>query len=229
MNKISILTIICFIISVLDVAAQPKISILPRSVLDLGDIPTNDKVVYYATIRNDGTDTLRITEIKPSCGCTAVLLKENKNILAPADSVQIAINFDTKDMEGKVTKSIEVFSNDKNNPNQKILFSAYVVVKLKIIPQRITFMISDVDSQYTDTIKLINKMKDRPIKILAIKSKLENLTVSMNEKIIPPGGMQQLQLSYKPKYLSFAKGIVEITTDLPKNGKFEVMVFSFKE
>lgn len=213
----------------MDMAAQPKITILPRSVLDLGDIPSNDKVEYYATIRNDGTDTLRITDIKTSCGCTAALLKENKNIIAPRETVQISINYDTKDMDGKVTKFIEIYSNDTANPVQKILFSAFVIARLKIIPQNVMFNISNIDSQYTVNITLKNQMKDRPIKVLSVKSKLENLKISIKEKIIPPGKMQQMQVSYIPTKADFTEGIIEITTDLPQNGKFEVKVFSFNQ
>ena len=227
MNNIILIITASLIISSPMLFAQPQIRIMPRTVIDLGDRYSGEIVEHIVTIKNAGNDTLRIQSLKPSCGCTAALLKGNKKDIGPSDSAQLSLVFNTKDLIGGVTKSVEVQSNDTTNPNLKILISTFVIERLKITPPRLMFYISNADSEYTAVLTLKNQTKHSSIKLLSLKSKFENLKVSLNKKIILPGEEIQLKAILHPASTANIQGVIELTTNLPQKDKIEINVFSW--
>lgn len=63
---------------------------------------------------NTGDDTLRISEIKVSCGCTvANFPKEPVN---PGDQGVVTLYFDTKEKYDRQDRTVDVISNATNSP-----------------------------------------------------------------------------------------------------------------
>ncbi|MEX1002097.1 MAG: DUF1573 domain-containing protein [Crocinitomicaceae bacterium] len=77
---------------------------------DLGDIYENKgKVTSVFTLKNPyKEDTIRIYDIKTSCGCTAIL--SDDTLIYPQSSTQLKFSYDPKGRAGLFTKSIEVIS-----------------------------------------------------------------------------------------------------------------------
>src|SRR5881409_3051437 len=105
MGKLSVL---CFIVllSITGMIAQPKIQAEGGTTLELGDVFNGTKAEHLVTIKNVGTDTLKILEVKAQCGCTAAMMTATK--LAPSASGKLSISFDTHNYNGKVTKQVYV-------------------------------------------------------------------------------------------------------------------------
>jgi uncharacterized membrane protein len=66
------------------------------------------------TFRNTGTAPLTLTNIKTSCGCTAV--EGWRQTVPPGGEGSFAVKLDTKRLSGRVTKMIDVTSNAANPP-----------------------------------------------------------------------------------------------------------------
>ncbi len=69
------------------------------------------KCIFRVT--NIGDDTLKITGVRPSCGCTAS--KYTKSGIAPGASGEIEASYNTNHRPGKFNKSITVTTNDPDN------------------------------------------------------------------------------------------------------------------
>lgn len=72
-------------------------------------------VTQTYTLTNSGDETLSITRVLASCGCTTTTLAKSQ--LAPGESVDLTAKIDTKGFAGKVIKTVTVQSNDPVQPN----------------------------------------------------------------------------------------------------------------
>ena len=93
--------------------AAPRISV-DTPVYDFGEILEGLAVVHTFVLQNVGDEPLTIDDIQVSCGCTTTSLA--KSTLAPGESVDLEVTFDTAGFSGKMAKNIYVESNDPATP-----------------------------------------------------------------------------------------------------------------
>ena len=77
-------------------------------------IQTESLIAHTFTLSNAGDETLIITDVIPSCGCTTATLETYE--LEPGQSVELPITIDTTGFRGRVLRVIDIFSNDPSNP-----------------------------------------------------------------------------------------------------------------
>lgn len=92
---------------------------------DFGKIDEGAIVDHRFTFSNIGSDTLKISNVRASCGCTAALL--SANAIAPGENGEIKATLNTKGKQGKIKKSITVTSNDSKKPQFTLYVKAEVV------------------------------------------------------------------------------------------------------
>lgn len=83
---------------------------------DFGSVDQGTIVKHTFIISNTGGDALKIENVSASCGCTAA--KPEKSELAPGESTNINVEFNTKGRSGKQRKSVYL---DTNDPEQERL------------------------------------------------------------------------------------------------------------
>src|SRR5690606_31163244 len=83
--------------------SSPKIIVQPTE-YDFGDIKQGTIAKKTFTIMNDGTDVLQITQVRASCGCTAV--KPGKTELQPGESTELNVEFNSEGRIGKQNKIV---------------------------------------------------------------------------------------------------------------------------
>lgn len=119
--------------------SQAKMTI-SENMWDFGYIPQSSFVSHVYKITNVGRDSLIIEKVRPSCGCTAAPLKKDK--LAPKESTDLFVTFNSGRFAGPVGKGIYITSNDSAMPGRSITFSATVGDKNPIAtltPQSVEF------------------------------------------------------------------------------------------
>jgi hypothetical protein len=77
-----------------------------------GDVQQGDRVEHIFTFKNTGTAALILSNVLTTCGCTAP--EWPKEPIAPGQSGQIKITFNTAGKTGKQNKVITVVSNATN-------------------------------------------------------------------------------------------------------------------
>lgn len=102
----------------------PKI-IFQEKEHDFGTVIQGEKVKHSFLVTNTGDDTLIISNVHASCGCTAAL--PDKTELKPGESTNIKVEFNSTGRTGSQVKYITVKSNDKENPEFNLKFFGNVV------------------------------------------------------------------------------------------------------
>jgi len=166
---------------------------VPNTAWDWGYMPKGIKVSHTYKIQNVGEDTLKITSVKPSCGCTSAPLK--KNNLAPGEIVDLEVSFDSKNMMGKVNKSVTVSSNDPASPSLALTFSANVGIEsptVRFTPIEVMYDSVQVGKNDTRKILLFNTditkvdlaFVDKPKDLVEIDLKKSNLEPGKSTEMV---------------------------------------------
>jgi hypothetical protein len=102
-------------------ANLPKIY-FPETQYDFGTVKEGTIVSHTFKFINKGKATLDISNIKTSCGCTAALVSSKQ--IAPGKNGTIKIDLDTKNRQGRMSRTITVSSNDPEEPTKVITIYA---------------------------------------------------------------------------------------------------------
>jgi hypothetical protein len=100
---------------------------------DFGSVEQGTLVNHTFIISNTGGDALKIKKVSASCGCTAA--KPEKSELAPGESTNINVQFNTKGRSGKQRKSVYVDTNDPEHTRLELKIYG-VVVKPESNPEK---------------------------------------------------------------------------------------------
>ncbi len=99
-----------------------------KSTFDFGDVPQGDKVEHTFKFKNTGNEPLIITNVQVTCGCTTPK-GWARDPIAPGQSSEITIAFNSLGKFGKQNKVVTVVSNAANPEGGQISFTANVVEK----------------------------------------------------------------------------------------------------
>ena len=192
---------------------QPKLKVLPEQTFDIGDYFKGQKAEHTLSVKNVGSDTLKISDVRAQCGCTATMLSDK--ILAPNQEGKLSITFDTHAYMGKVTKQVYLTSNDPASPRTTIQFTANVMEVLTVSPQMIVFDSAVAGRNMTKTVTLTNPSQKTAIKILSVDSNTGNVKATLMKMQLMPGEQTQLQAELMADKGGSYNGAITLKTDNP--------------
>lgn len=171
-----------------------------HTVFDFGSINKGASVAHSYWFTNTGTDTLVITKIKPTCGCTVT--KTGGIKAAPGERAYIDIIFNSGKFNGRVTKSINVETNDKLNPYMDIRFKSTIndpLLTFDFIPFQADF--KDVPSGKVGKFKISITNKDSLESNLIIVDKPAEsfIKTKLSKNTLEPGGTATLEFVLSDK------------------------------
>ncbi len=106
-----------------ELAKAPQLRVQVSS-LDFGKLRPNTASVRQIQFYNTGKKELDIKSLQGNCTCiTASIEKES---IKPGESASITISLNPQDRKGSLQKALTIYSNDPQNPVQRITFSGYV-------------------------------------------------------------------------------------------------------
>lgn len=108
-----------------EVLQGPKIT-FTESAHDFGEIFQGDRVTYTFTYENTGNEALVLSDCKTTCGCTAT--NWDREPLAPGETAEITVNFNSRGKMGMQNKVVTIMSNATNNV-EKIRITCNVLQK----------------------------------------------------------------------------------------------------
>jgi hypothetical protein len=108
-------------VSARELANAPQLYITEMSV-DLGNIKFRQSSSREIVFTNVGKSVLEIRNIQGNCSCLVAVA--DKESLKPGESGTIKITFTPEDRRGTQTKAVTVYSNDPQNPVQRIMVGA---------------------------------------------------------------------------------------------------------
>jgi hypothetical protein len=92
--------------------------------VDFGRVRQNASTVKEISFTNTGKKELSIKALQGNCSCISA--SAVKHMLKPGESSKFSISFNPQDRKGTQTKAVTIYSNDPQNPVQRITLSAYV-------------------------------------------------------------------------------------------------------
>ena len=92
-----------------DPMPEPVEESTPEQPMKKGEV-----VQHVYEVTNTGDKPLYINSVQPACGCTAP--DYTKDAIAPGEKGQVTLSFDSKNFNGAVTKTAQVFMNAENSP-----------------------------------------------------------------------------------------------------------------
>ena len=127
------------LLSVLFVQATNAQSITVESPEHQFGAMAKSQIVQHAfVVKNTGKLPLKIKQVKPTCGCTAINQDKN-DILDPGESTKIDVTLRLSGLKGKVTKSISVITNDPKRPQISLSMSGTVIGGVQLSKELVDF------------------------------------------------------------------------------------------
>lgn len=176
-------------------SAAPKLKV-DSAYFDFGYTPEGLPVVHTYWAYNVGKDTLKINRVRPSCGCTSVPL--TKKLLAPGDSVNLELKFDTKRFKGQISKTAAVESNDSTQPDFQLHFTARVGLWEGWVIANPSQVYLDTLGKTTETITIKNTSV-AGYKIEIISPIAEFMKLELSSYDLPAKGEVTLSIATTPK------------------------------
>ena len=105
-------------------AQNPQITV-NQSEFTFGKVSALEPLKALFKITNTGTGYLNITELRPSCGCTATMLKEWS--IKPSGSAVLEVTLNPQGLSGSISKSINVISNDSSRSPMVLTLVAEII------------------------------------------------------------------------------------------------------
>ena len=171
-----------------------------KTTFDFGTLPQFSRDEHVFKFRNAGNKTLKIGRVHASCGCTAALLSDKE--IEPGKTGEVQVTFKSQDFSGKVSKHVDVYSNDPVNKMVRLKFTANVLADVACSPKRLNFGRIASNEPRTLTVKVFSpSSKQFTIEsakpsadfikteiIPAKKGELNQHTIKISLDGVPPSG-----------------------------------------
>ncbi len=204
-------------------ASHHKLKILEGPKVDLGKISRGTVATKQLTLKNTGSDTLKLGTVEVSCGCTGTVVS-NKQLRA-GDTTSLLITFNSRNFSGQVHKTVTINSNSSDAPRMVIEFTATVTEDLSINPMQFYFRDAQVGQKSLARITVKNE-SDKALSITGYHTQLENFVVKYPARPLAPGDTMELTAEFTPKKVEpmLSNGVF-ITTSSKTQSEVYVYIF----
>jgi hypothetical protein len=156
-------------------------------VRDFGKVMQGETIKHIFRFSNNGSSTLEILAVGPSCGCQATSLSAKQ--IQPGQSGQIEVSVDTAILTGAIDESVNIITNDPQRPSVFLSIKAEVQPEISLSSPSIYFENVPDGEKVTKEI-ILTVAAERSIQILSAESgdetviaKLEPVSGSDGKKV----------------------------------------------
>jgi hypothetical protein len=220
--KLSMLFTVCAC-AVTAGVSQPRLEVAGGDSFALGNIYRGMVVDRLLSLRNPGTDTLRLGPVDVSCGCTGTVVSSDR--IAPGGNGTLRISFHSQNFAGPVTKTVTVHSNAEGGPELVIRFTATVIDEIGLSPLNLLFRDAAVKQLNVGTCTVSNN-GTAPLALTGYRTQLKGLVLKLPAKPIPPGGSAEIRAEFTPESPAtlISEGVF-LTTSNPRRPELYIPVF----
>lgn len=187
---------------------------------NFGTLIQGKKLDHTFIIRNNGDTPLKISHIRPACGCTAV--NASSPVVNPGKTSEIKVSFNSANFFGTVSKTIAVESNDPSNPVYTLTLTGTITEEISIKPKQLNLGQVKPDVASSSVITVENR-SGKPLKLTSVKSPMPQLSIKPDKTLLKPGESAKISVTVTARRDDrMLSGYIAITTDNPE--KQEIMV-----
>ena len=203
--------------------AQPAIEASEGAHFSLGTISKGDVISHVVTLRNTGKDTLRVSHVDVSCGCTGSMLSSDR--IAPGSSGTLSITFNSRNFKGPIHKTVTVNSNAANQPAMVIEFDGTVAEDIGVSPDYIWFQHARVGEPSENPLTVKNE-GTTPFTLTGFETDVDGVSAVFPPAPIPPGGSATVTVRYTPpKAVQIISGKLSLSTSHPHQKELVIGVY----
>jgi len=162
---------------------------------NFGTVWVGPKLQHTFKITNTGQKVLKITKVKPSCGCTTAGPYPKE--LAPGETGEFSFSMNSSKLHGNFQKNVSVESNDPVTPKIRLRLKGEVKRYVEISPASANF--GRITDQQPRTRELtITNNTDKALKLDMKPGRVENYKYELIEK--EPGKRYALRVTANPPF-----------------------------
>jgi len=212
-------------------AAHGGKAVAVEPIKDLGTVAKGDKVTQDFDIRNDGTGTLEITEVKPACGCTVASYDRS---IAPGKVGKVHVAVDTATFAGPISKGVTVYTSDPANPQIELTVRVKVEPYIAVKPGYARYVVVRGEAREGSIVQTLFAPDGQPMDVVKVDSPFPYLTVSFREaqegERLPEAKVKQWRVEMllsNDAPVGPIAGYVTVHTTHPKQKLVEIPVSGF--
>ncbi len=225
MKKVLYLSLTALLLAATALISKPELKIEGGDAYDWGEVkPGDSPLKAKIKIKNVGDELLKITNVKPGCGCTTAPL--DKNEIKPGEHATLSVSLRVGGYSGQVRKSIRITSNDAEKQTRLLWLKAKVVRHLQVSPRKY-FYFRNLEVGVEKRVKLTIKNNwEKPIKLSDFETPNDQLEVNLKDEVeLEPGETVDIVASVTPKEPGSYRGWVKMKTTDPENKTLSLSVF----
>ena len=163
-----------------------------------------DKIEAYYEFKNEGKDTVHISQVKTSCGCTVPTL--DKKDYASGESGKIKAVFTVGNRKGKQSKTLKVITQGEAK-DYNLVLNVNIPVFVSMKPSFLFWRVNEGDEE-----KKIDVTFNTPKPVKITELKMNNEYFSVRKKEVEVG--KKYELWVKPASVNARyRAMLEIHTD----------------
>jgi hypothetical protein len=213
-----LLLIVCIPLSSL--FAAPEIT-FEKKTFDFGEIIAGDSAVCFFTFTNTGDSTLKILDMRTTCLCALADLE--KKTYEPKEKGTIKAIFYSTGRKGKVTKSVFITTNIKENRVVRLAITGHIKKTWKCEPEKVDFGEIGDRTILIDTVEISTESVDS-IRIDSIIPEPEELNVSI---VKHEGSSVHLKVLVEASGIKWRFiGVIRFFSNIPEARKIIIPVYA---
>lgn len=154
---------------------QPKVQIV-NPLYDFGTSLEGKMIDHVFKIKNVGQGELMIRGVKTSCGCTAAA--PSKNHLAPGETADISVGFDTHFQKGHQVRTITAFTNDPTTPQAVMTMQGMVKQQVAATPDKVAFGSVRKGTPTSQEVTLTDLTNQKDFKVSSVTNSSSSIKVT---------------------------------------------------
>ncbi len=185
---------------------------------DFGDVKENAVLEHTFRILNQGGREVRITRVKPDCGCTT---PSYDPVIPPGGEASVTLRLDTRGFDGKISKHTRVSFAGSDLRGETLTLEGYVVVPIRLSKGHAVFKGRAGDA-ITKTIE-IKARGDKPLKLETSAFDLEDkMRLTIEE--VESGRTFHLHLTNIPGPPDTFHGTLTLKTNYPEKPEIRIKI-----
>jgi len=171
---------------------QPKVQVT-NPLYDFGSALEGKMVDHVFKIKNVGQSELLIRGVKTSCGCTAAA--PSKNHLAPGETADISVGFDTHFQKGHQVRTITAYTNDPTTPVAVMTMQGVVKQQVAALPEQVAFGTVRKGTSATQEVMIDDLTNQKNFEVSSVSNSSPAIKVTREpRKDGKPGAMLKVEL-----------------------------------
>lgn len=204
--------------------AKAQLAVVEGNQVSFGTIyQTGEMVHKVITLRNAGSDSIRIKAVSTSCGCTAALVSDS--VLAPGEQTEVKIQFNPTGYIGEVTKYVYISNSYPKNQMMTVKLTGYVAYALQPTPGYVLFDNARVGKLDSAEVTLSNTTNEI-MSITGVTVPTKDITYRLSRKVLKPGEFANLDLYITPTNSRDIDGYITVRTTSDKQPQLQIRVFA---